>query len=250
MLPFELTKDTPYLALSGELWSVFYEYFNKYWLCYKGFLLYLFRSMLIDPPIPGIQLFQNLTSKIQGQGDGWGQKLKSHNMGPTFSRLTSLSFNVNRASHSWVMTFPKFDLENQGSRSWVRSQFKVTMWVKHPIDSHAFCSISISPPIPETQHFHNLTLKIKGQVMGEVTVQSHNVGLTSYRLTSLSWRQYPSSPERWGVKRYDRRRTDWTIHRATWSQLKRYQWNGSQASGVLIPFYFISTYRQNQIKSY
>ena len=25
MLPFELIKDTPYLALSGELWSVFYE---------------------------------------------------------------------------------------------------------------------------------------------------------------------------------------------------------------------------------
>ena len=40
MLPFELTKDTPYLALSGELWSVFYEYFNKNWPCYKGFLLY------------------------------------------------------------------------------------------------------------------------------------------------------------------------------------------------------------------
>ena len=40
MLPFELTKDTPYLALSGELWSVFYEYFNKKWSCYKGFLLY------------------------------------------------------------------------------------------------------------------------------------------------------------------------------------------------------------------
>ena len=40
MLPFELTKDTPYLALSGELWSVFYEYINRYWSCYKGFLLY------------------------------------------------------------------------------------------------------------------------------------------------------------------------------------------------------------------
>ena len=40
MLSFELTKDTPYLALSGELWSVFYEYFNRNWLCYKGFLLY------------------------------------------------------------------------------------------------------------------------------------------------------------------------------------------------------------------
>ena len=40
MLPFELTKDTPYLALSGKLWSVFYEYFNRNWSCYKGFLLY------------------------------------------------------------------------------------------------------------------------------------------------------------------------------------------------------------------
>ena len=40
MLLFELTKDTPYLALSGELWSVFYEYFNRNWSCYKGFLLY------------------------------------------------------------------------------------------------------------------------------------------------------------------------------------------------------------------
>ena len=44
MLPFELTKDTPYLALSGELWSVFYEYFNRNWSCYKGFLLYVFKD--------------------------------------------------------------------------------------------------------------------------------------------------------------------------------------------------------------
>ena len=41
MLPFELTKDTPYLALSGELWSVFFEYYNRNWPCYKGFLLYM-----------------------------------------------------------------------------------------------------------------------------------------------------------------------------------------------------------------
>ena len=46
MLPFELTKDTPYLALSGELWSVFYEYFNRNWSCYKGFLLYQGTSKL------------------------------------------------------------------------------------------------------------------------------------------------------------------------------------------------------------
>ena len=56
-------------------------------------------------------------------------KVESHNMGPTFSQLTSLSFHVDRASQFWVTTFSKFDLENQGSRSWVRSQFKVIMWV-------------------------------------------------------------------------------------------------------------------------
>ena len=48
MLPFELTKDTPYLALSGELWSVFYEYLNRNWSCYKGFLLYV-STVAADP---------------------------------------------------------------------------------------------------------------------------------------------------------------------------------------------------------
>ena len=47
MLPFELTKDTPYLALSGELWSVFYDYFNRNWSCYKEFLLYTYTTPLL-----------------------------------------------------------------------------------------------------------------------------------------------------------------------------------------------------------
>ena len=65
-------------------------------------------------------------SKVKVMGEG---NVESHKVGVTSYRLTSLSFHVNRASHSWVMTFSKFDLENQGSRSWVKSQFKVTMWV-------------------------------------------------------------------------------------------------------------------------
>ena len=32
---FELTKNTPYLALTGELWSVFGEYFGEKLPCYK-----------------------------------------------------------------------------------------------------------------------------------------------------------------------------------------------------------------------
>ena len=49
MLPFKLIKDTPYLALSGELWSVFNEYFNINWSCYRGFLLYIYIYIHISP---------------------------------------------------------------------------------------------------------------------------------------------------------------------------------------------------------
>ena len=45
MLPFELTKDTPYLALSGELWSVFYEYFTEIDRVIKGF--YCMRNLCL-----------------------------------------------------------------------------------------------------------------------------------------------------------------------------------------------------------
>ena len=62
-------------------------------------------------------------SKVNVMGEG---KVESHNMGPTFYRLTSLSFHVNRPSHSWNTTFWKFDLENPRSRSWLRSKLKVT----------------------------------------------------------------------------------------------------------------------------
>ena len=66
--------------------------------------------------------------KIQGQDHG-EVNVESHNMCPTFYQLTSLSFHVNRLSHSWDTTFSKFDLENLRSRSWVRSKLKVTKWV-------------------------------------------------------------------------------------------------------------------------
>ena len=46
--------------------------------------------------------------------------VQSDNVGLTSYRLTSLSFHVNLPSHSWDAAFFKFDLENQGSRSWVR----------------------------------------------------------------------------------------------------------------------------------
>ena len=72
--------------------------------------------MSMRHPMPELRLFKNLTLKTKGQGHGWGNR-SSHNVGLTSYRFTSLSFHVNRPSHSWDTAFSKFDLENQGSRS-------------------------------------------------------------------------------------------------------------------------------------
>ena len=62
--------------------------------------------------------------KVMGEVD-----IKTHSMGPTFYRFTSLLFHVNRPSHSWDITFSKFDLEKPRLRSWVRGMLKVTKWI-------------------------------------------------------------------------------------------------------------------------
>ena len=172
-----------------------------------------FHSKWVKPPIVELQQFPYFTLKIQGQGHGWGQSLKSqcesnilsthipfvpfqwaipflrydflkiwpgkskvkvmvevkvqsHKVGVTSYRLTSLSFHVNRPSHSWDTAFSKFDLENPRSRSWVRGKLKATTWVQQSIDSHPFHPMSIGHPIPEIRLFQNLTLKIQGQCHG------------------------------------------------------------------------------------
>ena len=172
-----------------------------------------FHSKWVKPPIVELQQFPYFTLKIQGQGHGCGQSLKSqcesnilsthipfvpfqwaipflrydffkiwpwkskvkamvevkvqsHKVGVTSYRLTSLSFHVNRPSHSWDTAFSKFDLANPRSRSWVRGKLKATTWVQYSIDSHLFNSMSIGHPIPEIWLFQNLTLKIQGQGHG------------------------------------------------------------------------------------
>ena len=149
---------------------------------------YPFRSMSIGPPIPGIQLFQNLTLKIKGQGHGWGQSWKSQhgsNIQSTHS-LTSLSFHVDQASHSWITTFSKFDLENKGSK--VMGEVTVQ---SHNVGLTSYRLTSLLFYVKRASHSWVTTFlkiwpwKSRVKVMGGVTVQSHNVGLTSYRFTSL-----------------------------------------------------------------
>ena len=87
-----------------------------------------FRSMSIGIPFLRYDFFKirPWKSKLKVMGK---VNVESHNIGPIFYQLTSLSFQVNQPFHSWNMTFSKFDLENSSSRSWLRSKLKVTKWV-------------------------------------------------------------------------------------------------------------------------
>ena len=96
-----------------------------------------FHVMSIGPPIPGIQLFQTLMEKIQGQGHGWSQSWKSQHGSNIQS--THIPFVPCQSG----IPFVSCDF------------FKIWPW------------------------------KSRVKVMGEVTVQSHNVGLASYWLTPL-----------------------------------------------------------------
>ena len=109
-----------------------------------------FHSMSTGHPTPGIQLYQNLTLKIQGQG---------HIMGSTSYWLTSLMFHVSIAVSMYLYQR--------------QSRFRI---------------LSINPPIPEIQlFFFKFDLENpEVKVMGEARVQSHKVGPTPFWLSFLS----------------------------------------------------------------
>ena len=103
-------------------------------------------------------------SKVKVMGE---VKVQSHNVSLTTSyRLTSHSFHVNLASHCWVTTFSKFDLEIQGSRSWVRSQLKSQWGSNILLTQIPFAPCQSGIPFLSYDFFQNLTLKIKGQGHG------------------------------------------------------------------------------------
>ena len=113
-------------------------------------------------------------------------KVKSHNVSLTSYRLTSLSFHVNRPSHSWDTAISKFDVENSRSRSWVRSKLKVTTWAYIQSTHIPFVPCHSGIPFLSYDFLKIWPWKSTVNVIGEITVQSHNVDLTSYWPTSLS----------------------------------------------------------------
>ena len=140
------------------VWDTPHPYFYSF-PCYHLQFLFIFLYVQMfqikqDPSIPEIQLFRDLTLKIQGQSDGWDQRWRSYwgsnfvsihmpfiscQAGNPFLRynswkiwpwkskikvigrsklkVRSLSFLANRTPCSWDAAIPKFDLENPMSRS-------------------------------------------------------------------------------------------------------------------------------------
>ena len=119
--------------------------------------------------------------KVMGEMD-----IQSHKMGVTSYRLTSLSFHVNRPSHSWDTTFFQIltlKIQGQGhgwGECW-QSQSGCNILSIHI----AFVPCQSALPFLRYSIFKIWPRKSKVKVMGERNVESHKVGVTSYRFTSL-----------------------------------------------------------------
>ena len=111
-----------------------------------------------------IQLFQNLTMKIHGQGHVCGQRSRS-----------SLTFEIQR------------------SRLWSSSNPLVTFEAWSSIDMFAFRFVAIGPLLAEIQEIPYLTLKIQGQGQGQgQTRWSHlSLRVQSICLLFVSWQSDP-----------------------------------------------------------
>ena len=82
-------------------------------------------------------------------------------------------------------TFSKFDLENPRSRSWSRSKLQVTSRCNILSTHIPFVPCQLAIPFLRYSIFKIWPWKSKVKVMGAVDIESHNMGPTFYRLTSL-----------------------------------------------------------------
>ena len=144
-----------------------------------------FRSMWIGHPITELRLFQNLSLKIKDQGHASGphfevtmwvsdpidsHPFRSMPIGhpiPELRLFQNLTLKIKCQGHGWGHT----------SKSQCGSNILSTYIPFVPRQSGIlFLSYDF---------FKIWPWKSRVKVMGEVTLQSHNVGLTSYRLTSF-----------------------------------------------------------------
>ena len=135
--------------------------------------------MSIDPPIPEILHFQNLTLKIQSQ---------SHSS-RSYSRYNTLSTHIPIVP-CWS-AFPYLGYSYFKIWYW---KFKVEVMGEVIVGSHniqsthiPFIPSQLGIPFLSYDFFKIWPWKSRGQGHGWGHSSNHNVGLTSYRLTSLSF---------------------------------------------------------------
>ena len=150
--------------------------------------------MIDGPPIPEIQLFKKLTLKIQGQGHGWcgSSKLQCEsnimNILSTHIPLVpcQLTMSIRHPlSELGLFQYLTLKIKGQGHASGHTSKSQCEFKILSTHIPFFPCQSGISFLSYDFLKIWHWKSGMK--VMGEVTRQSHNVGLTSYRLTSLSF---------------------------------------------------------------
>ena len=140
-----------------------------------------FHSKWVDPHIPVLQQFQYFTFKIQGEGHGWGQSLKSQ------CESNIISTHIPFVPCQSAIPFLRYDLKIKGQghgwgESWKSQHWSYILSTHIPLIP---CQSAI--PFLSYAFFKIWPWKSKVMVMVEVKVESHKVGVTSYQLTSLSF---------------------------------------------------------------
>ena len=112
-------------------------------------------------------------------------KVESHNVDPTFSPLTSLLFHVNWQTIPELRLFQNLTLNIKGQgHEWGHTS--KLQYGSNILSTHIpFFPCKSGMPFLSYDFFKIWPWKSRIKVMGEVTVQSHNAGLISYRLTFL-----------------------------------------------------------------
>ena len=146
-------------------------------------------------------------------------------MHPTYHiQLTSLSFQLSRPSHSSVtVQYFTFKIQGQGY-GW--GQSLKSQCESNTLSTHIpFVPCQSAIPFLRYDHFKIWPWKSKVKVMGEGKVQSHNIGPTVYRLTSL-WFHVNRPSHSWDTafSKFDlenprsRWSMRWTLKVTTWVQ--------------------------------
>ena len=142
--------------------------------------------MSIGHPIPELWFFQNLILKIKGQGHGWGHSSKSQcgsTIPSTHIPFVPCQSGIPFLSYDFQNLTLKIKGQGHGWGHSTKSQYGSSILLTHI----PFVPSQSALPFFRYSVFKIWPWKSRVKVMDDVTVQSHNVGLASYRLTSFSF---------------------------------------------------------------